>query len=84
MKRRFTYAENKEFGKIDGDISNLEGMLSIIEKEMTENWSDHIRMQELAIKQKELQGQLNEKMERWVYLNELAEEISKSTRKSPK
>ena len=76
VKRRFTYAENKEFGKIDGDISNLEGMLSIIEKEMTENWSDHIGMQELAIKQKELQGQLNEKMERWVYLNELAEKIN--------
>jgi ATP-binding cassette subfamily F protein uup len=75
VKRRFTYAENKEFGKIDGDISNLEGVLSVIEKEMTENWSDHMKMQELAKKQKELQGQLNEKMERWVYLNELAEEI---------
>jgi len=77
-KKRFTYAENKEFGKIDGDILKLEGMLSVIEKEMTENWSDHIKMQDLAIKQKELQGQLNEKMERWVYLNELAEEIKRS------
>jgi ABC transport system ATP-binding/permease protein len=76
VKRRFTYAENKEFGKIDGDISNLEDRLSVIEKEMTENWSDHVRMQELDVKQKELQGQLNEKMERWVYLNELAEEIN--------
>jgi len=82
-KKRFTYAENKEFGKIDGDILKLEGMLSVIENEMTENWSDHMKMQELAIKQKELQGQLNEKMERWVYLNELSEEIKKSTGKTP-
>ncbi|MEE8324445.1 MAG: ABC-F family ATP-binding cassette domain-containing protein [Candidatus Humimicrobiaceae bacterium] len=75
-KKRFTYAENKEFGKIDGDISKLEDMLSVIEKEMTENWSDRIKMKELAEKQKELQGELSGKMERWVYLNELAEEIS--------
>ncbi len=75
-KKRFTYAENKEFGKIDGDISKLEDMLSVIEKEMTENWSDRIKMKELAEKQKELQEELSGKMERWVYLNELAEEIS--------
>jgi len=82
-KKRFTYAENKEFGKIDSDILKLESMLSAIEKEMTENWSEHIKMQELAIKQKELQEQLNRKMERWVYLNELAEEIKKITGKTP-
>ena len=76
-KKRFTYTENKEFGKIDDDILKLEGMLSVIEKEMTENWSDRIKMQELAEKQKELQKELSEKMERWVYLNELAEEINK-------
>ena len=63
-KKRFTYTENKEFGKIDSDILKLENMLSAIEKEMTENWSDHIKMQELARNQKELQGQLNGKMER--------------------
>ena len=77
-KKRFTYAEDKEFKGIDSDIEKLESMLSVIEKEMTENWSDHKKMQELAIKQKELQGQLNEKMEHWIYLNELAEEINKS------
>ncbi|MFC2159521.1 ABC-F family ATP-binding cassette domain-containing protein [Actinomycetota bacterium] len=76
VKKRFTYAENKEFGKIDGDISNIENMLSVIEKEMTENWSDHIKMKELAEKQKKLQEELAGKMERWVYLNELAEEIN--------
>ena len=77
-KKRFTYTENKEFGKIDGDILKLEGMLSVIEKEMTENWSDHIRMKDLAEKQKELQKELSEKMEHWVYLNELAEEINRN------
>jgi len=77
-KKRFTYAENKEFGKIDGDISKLEDMLSVIEKEMTENWSDRIKMKELAENQKELQEELSGKMERWVYLNELAEEISRN------
>jgi len=77
-KKRFTYAENKEYEKIDSDIEKLEVSLLKVEKEMTENWSDHMKMQELAIKQKELQGQLNEKMERWIYLNELAEEINRN------
>jgi ABC transport system ATP-binding/permease protein len=78
-RKRFTYAENKEFGKIDSDISNLEDMLSAIEKDMTKKWSDRVEMQELAEKQKEIKEELRSKMERWVYLNELAEEINGST-----
>ncbi len=76
-KRRFTYAENREFESIDSDIAILEASLAKIEEEMTTNWFDHTRMQELAIKQKDAQTELSEKMERWVYLNELAEKINK-------
>ncbi|MBA7587466.1 hypothetical protein ES708_29495 [subsurface metagenome] len=76
-KRRFTYAENREFEQIDIEIEKLETALSKVEKKMTENWSDHIKMQELAKNQKELQEELDKKMDLWVYLNELAEEINK-------
>ena len=76
-KRRFTYAENREFESIDSDIAILEASLAKIEEEMTANWSDYVRMQELAAKQKDIQTELSEKMERWVYLNELAEKINK-------
>ncbi|MCJ7665173.1 MAG: ABC-F family ATP-binding cassette domain-containing protein, partial [Actinobacteria bacterium] len=76
-KKRFTYAESREFERIDSDISTLEASLAKIEEEMMVNWSDYIRMKELAVKQKDIQTELAGKMERWVYLNELAEEINK-------
>jgi len=74
-KPKFTYAENREFTRIDEVIEKIESSLAEIEQEINDSWSDPSKMKELAVRQKELQARLAEKMERWAYLNELAEKI---------
>lgn len=75
QKIKFTFAESKEFAQIDSIIGKLETEIAKITEEMSGCWSDHIRLRELVDKQKNLQSELAEKMERWVYLHELAEKI---------
>ena len=74
-KLKFTYAEQKEFETIDEDIATLEEHLDQIEKDILANAKDFVRLQELTDKKDEIQQQLDHKMERWVYLNDLAEQI---------
>jgi len=75
QKIKFTFAESKEFAQIDSVVGKLETEIAKITEEMSGCWSDHIRLRELVAKQKNLQDELAEKMERWVYLHELAEKI---------
>ncbi len=74
-KLKFTYAEQKEFETIDEDIATLEEQLDQIEKDILANAKDFVKLQELTDKKDEIQQQLDHKMERWVYLNDLAEQI---------
>ena len=76
-KLKFSFKEQREYETIDDDIAKLEQMISDIEKEITENSSDYIKLQELSDKKTELETELEFKMERWVYLNDLAERIAK-------
>jgi ATP-binding cassette subfamily F protein uup len=76
-KTKFTFAESKEFAQIDSVIGTIETTIAKITKDMSGCWSDHIRLRELIAQQKNLQAELAEKMERWVYLHELAEKIKK-------
>ncbi|MCL4378141.1 MAG: ABC-F family ATP-binding cassette domain-containing protein [Actinobacteria bacterium] len=75
QKIKFTFAESKEFSQIDNVIEKLESAIAKLSDEMNKNWSDYIKLRELAAQQKALQAELAEKMERWVYLHELAELI---------
>ena len=43
--------------------------------EQEEKATDYVALQELQEQQAELEAQLEEKMDRWVYLNDLAERI---------
>ena len=72
---RFTYKEQKEYKTIDSEIAVLEEKLSSVEKEIEENAANYSRLFELTSKKEEIQTALDEKMERWVYLNDLAEKI---------
>jgi ABC transport system ATP-binding/permease protein len=74
-KLKFTFAESREFAVIDSDIGKLEAGIAEISVEMNKCWSDYVRMRELTAKQKALQVQLSEKMDRWVYLHEIAEQM---------
>ncbi|MGN0713061.1 MAG: ABC-F family ATP-binding cassette domain-containing protein [Anaerovoracaceae bacterium] len=74
-KLKFTYKEQREFETIDEEIAALEEALADVDSQMNSAGSDYGRLQELTAKREELSASLDEKMERWVYLNDLAEKI---------
>lgn len=74
-QRKFTFKEQKEFEEIDGVIAHLEQRIDDAEKGIADASSDYVLLQRLMEEKAELEQQLEEKMERWVYLNELAEKI---------
>ena len=74
-KLKFSFKEQKEFETIDDDIAALEQAIANIDAEMSAITNDYVKLQELTSKRSELSEQLDYKTERWVYLNELAEQI---------
>lgn len=74
-KLKFTYQEQKDFETIDEDIETLEEQLKHLEEEMLESASNYGKLAELMKKKEELSEKLDEKMQRWEYLNDLAERI---------
>lgn len=76
-KARFSFREQREYDTIDSDIASLEEQIAETEKEIVKNASDYVKLQELSELKDSLESKLEEKMERWVYLNELAERIEK-------
>ncbi len=74
-KLKFTYKEEREFVAIDREIAEQEKALEELSSAIDKAGSDFERLQELLQKKSETQAALNDKMERWVYLNELAAKI---------
>ncbi len=74
-KLRFSYKEQREFDSIDGEIAALEEKLEQVKEEQTRYSTDYVKLQELQTRQEELERQLEEKEERWLYLTELKERI---------
>lgn len=74
-KLKFSFKEQREFETIDDDIAELEQQMSDTEKGIAECSSDYVKLQELSERKELLENQLAEKMDRWVYLNDLAERI---------
>ena len=75
-KLKFTFKEQREFDTIEEDIAALEEELAQVEQDMTAAGSDYVKVQELSDRQTALNAQLEEKMDRWVYLTDLAEKIA--------
>lgn len=75
VKLKFTYKEQREFETIDDDIAALEEKLADIEAQMEEYASSYTKLTELTAEKEAVEAQLEEKMERWEYLNDLAEKI---------
>lgn len=77
-KLKFTYQEQKEYETIDIDIAKLEDDISKTDEEMNIYASDYVKLTELNKQKEELEKVLELKMERWVYLNDLADKIEAS------
>ena len=75
-KLKFSYQEQREYETIEEDISALETTIETLDQEMAENGTDYVKLRELSEKKDEAEEQLMEKMERWEYLEELAEKIA--------
>lgn len=74
-KLRFSFREQQEFETIDGEIAALEREISDCGKAALAAGSDYVKLQEVQERQEELSLLLEEKNERWLYLNELKERI---------
>ena len=74
---KFSYKEQREYETIDADIAALEEKITALEAEMGTAATNYGKLQELTKAKEEAEAALEEKMERWVYLNELAEQIEK-------
>ena len=74
-KIRFTYKEQKEFESIDDDIAELEGKIEKLDQEIAQNVKNSVRLNELLKEKEQIEQALDEKMDRWVYLNDLNEQI---------
>ena len=74
-KLKFSYKEQLEFETIDDELATLENQLAECQAAQGQCGSDYVKLQELQTQQEELEARLEEKTERWVYLNELKEKI---------
>lgn len=72
---KLSYNEQREWDNIDELIEELEVKIESIDKDMESAASQYTKLQELLKEKEEVEIQLEEKMERWVYLSEKLEEI---------
>lgn len=76
QKLKFTFKEQKEFETIDDEIAALEEKIQNLDEEMMANATNSGKLAQLTSEKEEAETQLEEKMDRWVYLNDLAEKIA--------
>ncbi len=74
-KLKFSYQEQKEYETIEETVAALEEKISQIEKDMERYATDFIELNKLVQEKEMTENQLQEKMDRWMYLEELNEKI---------
>ena len=74
-KLKFSFKEQREYEQIDAVIAELEEKIAQTEQQIADSASDYTALQELTTQKEQLEADLAEKMDRWVYLNDLAERI---------
>ena len=81
-KLKFSYKEQKEFETIDEDIEKLEEKIAELEEQISKCATVFIKLNELMQEKEKTEAELSDKMERWVYLNDLAEKIEAQKREN--
>ena len=74
-KLKFSFKEQREYETIDDDIAKLETKLEKLDADIMANATNSGKLNELTREKEEAEALLEEKMDRWVYLNDLAERI---------
>ena len=78
-RKKMSYREQQEYDHIDEEIAALEEQIRDLDAQMLECATQYTKLEELAKQKEEAQAQLSAKEERWLILNELAEEIAAQT-----
>ena len=76
-KLKFTYREQKDYESIEPEINELEEKIKKIDQDLNETASDYMKAAELASQREEMEKMLDEKMERWAFLEDKAERIAR-------
>lgn len=79
-KLKFTFQEEREYQMIESDIADLEEKIEKLENDMISFATDFVKLREITDKKEQAELQLEEKMERWMYLEDLAKKIAESRR----
>ena len=74
-KLKFSFKEQREFETIDDDIAALEEKIEAADADILKNATNSAMLAELMAEKESLEQQLEGKMDRWVYLNDLNEQI---------
>lgn len=74
-KLKFTYQEQKDWDSIEDTIAELEEKLEVLEEKMVAEASNYGKLNAIMIEKEEVEQKLEEKMDRWMYLQELDEKI---------
>lgn len=75
---KMTYKDQREFDTINDRIEGIELKIAEIDEEISKCGSDYVKLQELTTEKEKFEAELDEAMDRWVYLNELNEEIERN------
>lgn len=75
QKLKFTWQEKKDFETIDAEIAALEDKIASLEEQTLKCASDFVKLNEITKEKEETEALLEQKMDRWMYLTELAEKI---------
>ena len=76
-KLKFTYQEQKDYESIEGEMAALEEKIAKLEADFANYASDFVKLNELTKEKETAEKQLEEKMERWMYLEDLAARIER-------
>ena len=75
---KMTYKDQREFDTINERIEGIELKIAEIDDKISQCGSDYVKLQELTEEKENFEKELEEAMDRWVYLNELNEEIERN------
>lgn len=75
-KKKFTYSEQREYETIEAELEQLEGQIAEVDTQIAAAATDYVKLQQLMDQKTDLEHRLEERTERWLYLEELAEQIA--------
>lgn len=78
MKKKFSFNEQREYDTIEDTIAQKEADIEQTETDINNSVSDFVKLNELTQKKEQLESELDQLLERYVYLTELAESFEKN------